>query len=85
VFEEMAVRVAARIRAIRAERDRPLSERSALNIARALVWMNERNFYRVSIGVATKADWGDVLEALSAIWIAAVVGTDDEPKRARRR
>jgi AcrR family transcriptional regulator len=84
-FEEMAGLVAVRIRDVRAERNRPLSERSAMNMGRALVWMNERNFYRVSSTSATKADWDDILETLSTIWVASIVGEGEEPKRARRR
>jgi AcrR family transcriptional regulator len=76
LYEGAALRVAARITRIRAARRRPISQRAALSLARTLVWMNERNLYRLNRGPATKADWDDLVESLTEIWIATVEGAE---------
>jgi AcrR family transcriptional regulator len=84
LVEASAARVAARIVKLRAQRGSSTSERSAFTIARNLVWMNERNFYRLSIGPSPKAEWDEVVQGLVTIWHAAVVGVEEAPARKRR-
>jgi AcrR family transcriptional regulator len=76
-YEAVVPRVAARLRQTRSERGHCISEAAALNIARSLVWGNERNFYRLSLGPSTPADWDELSEALSAIWIGTFIGAEN--------
>jgi AcrR family transcriptional regulator len=74
MWERYVPRIAGRLRQYRAAQGRKISEAAAKEIARALVWMNERNFYRLSAGSSTAADWDALVEALAAIWIGTFVG-----------
>jgi hypothetical protein len=74
MWETYVPRVAGRLRQYRAAQGRTISEAAAKEIARALVWMNERNFYRISAGPSTAADWDTLVEALAAIWIGTFIG-----------
>jgi AcrR family transcriptional regulator len=73
-FESVIPRIAERLLQVRSQIERDITPHAAQEIARALAWGNERNFYRLSVRPSTLADWDNLAEVLYAIWLAAFVG-----------
>jgi AcrR family transcriptional regulator len=75
-YESVIPRIAERLVDVRSRSGRDISQRAAVELARTLVWGNERNFYRLSVGPSTAADWDDLAEVLYAVWLAAFIGAE---------
>jgi AcrR family transcriptional regulator len=77
-FDAVVPRVAARLIHMRDLYGASISPAAAQDIARTLLWANERNFYRISVAPSTDSDWEQLVEALYGIWIGVFAGAREQ-------
>jgi AcrR family transcriptional regulator len=77
--------ISARILRIRRDRGVPISTVEAEELARALVWTNERNLYRATVEGYGEAQWNTVVKTLVSIWMGGVLGVPSEERAAERK
>jgi AcrR family transcriptional regulator len=74
--------ISSRILRIRRDRGLSLSTAEAEEMARALVWSNERNLYRATVEGYSETKWNEVVKTLIAIWTGGVLGVPREKRVA---
>ncbi len=59
--------------AIHEQQGRTTDLETARQLARTLLWGNERNLYRAAVGHYSPEQWAELLQTLTAIWAGAVL------------
>lgn len=59
--------------AIHEQQGRSTELQAAKELARTLLWGNERNLYRAAVGNYSREQWAELLQTLTAIWAGAVL------------
>lgn len=50
------------------------TQEEAEELARTLMWGNERNFYRASVSKFSKKEWEKLVENVTRVWAGAILG-----------
>lgn len=73
-IESFVPETAGRIVRICAGKNRIVSADYARELARCLIWANERNLYRAVMSDASEQAWNSVADTMTDIWRAAIIG-----------
>jgi TetR/AcrR family transcriptional regulator, ethionamide resistance regulator len=89
LFESTVPPGAARVMQIREQRGAPLPREDAEELVRALIWSNERNFYRAMVEDFDQTQWRTLVKTLTTIWMSVLLSgaptKRPRPRRSRAR